>query len=1008
MKEFSAQVGEAFGQTLSSKDLAFCLKSMRCIETTAGQLLWEASTVPVGLYIVLSGRVRLIDSEGNLVISLSSGMTVGEGFLFPELSLNCYGVRASQGSQLGYLNQDCLERLMQRSPPLREWLSERARHRDLLLLFTLHEQFQDVSRKQLWDLLSALQCESLSPGTRLRTDTAAPQIWLMRQGELLGPSDQKLSVGKLYRTEKTSVQWQVTQPTELYRLPIAALEQMRNQPKKKAHRQPLPISSIPATGSTEIALSNGFSNPSALQSLRRDQAPKVYFPSPAVKLGHWWQQLTQRFPFVKQQSLSDCGVACLAMIGRYWGKRFSIHQLRPLANVDRDGASLLGLVTAAESIGFATRPVKATIGSLAKQPLPAIAHWKGNHYIVVYAITRRSVMVSDPAFGRRKFSREQFQKGWTGYTLLIQPTQAFKSVPEAQSDLWRFVALLKPYSWVFVEVLLASLLIQVFGLCTPIFTQILLDRVVVERSTSTFIAAGTGLLIFTLFGLLMRSLRRYLLFHTANRVDLSLAVGFIAHAFRLPQRYFDTRYVGDITSRTNENRTIRRFLSSDAVLTLIDLLMVFVYFGLMFWYSWPLALTAAVLFPVLAVVTLITTPFLKRMSREIFNTKTKESSYLIEALTGITTIKSLGVEQLVRWRWEELFNESIQTNFSGQLLRERLTLVNDVLENIGTRLIFLFGVWQVINDQLSIGQLFAFNMLLGNVFSPFERLISLWNDFQEVVIAVERLNDVLNTPPEEDEQALRMPSLPPIWGHIVFQQVTFRYNVESDRNTLENISFEILPGQTVAIVGRSGSGKTTLAKLLLGLYPINSGRILIDSHDLNAITKASLRPQIGVVDQETFLFGGTIRENISLAHPSATTAEIREAARQAGADLFINELPLKYETPIGEGGGMISGGQRQRLAIARALLGNPRLLILDEATSSLDTESEHIIQTNLNTILKNRTTLVIAHRLSTIRSADLILVLDRGVLIEQGTHDQLMARRGQYFYLNQQQFAAVV
>jgi HlyB family type I secretion system ABC transporter len=1010
VQDFSSKISEAFGETLSAKDLALCLKSMSFGEPTAGQFLWERSTAPTGLYIILAERVRLIDGEGNLVISLTSGTALGDVSLFPTLSLRPYGVRAAQGAQLGYLNQDCLQWLFTQYPQIRERLFEQALRRDLLLLFAQHELFLDLSRSQLWDLLFPLQREALTPGASVTALASSPQLWLIRQGEVVGPTGQRLQGGSLHSTDECSGRWQVAQPTELYRLPFKDLEQIRDRQPSTAQkqRQPLPPPSIPVTNSAAIAPSNGFSSSASLQPLRQDQAPKVYFPSPVVKLGHWWQQITQRFPFVKQQSRSDCGVACLVMIGRYWGKQFSIHQIRPLANVDRDGASLLGLVTAAEAIGFSTRPVKGSLDSLAKQPLPAIAHWEGNHYVVVYAVSRRSVTVSDPAFGRRKFSRAQFQQGWTGYTLLLQPTQAFKHAPEAQSDLWRFIDLLKPYRWVFVEVLLASLLIQVFGLCTPIFTQILLDRVVVERSTSTFFAAGTGLLIFTLFGLLMRSLRRYLLFHTANRVDLSLAVGFIAHAFRLPQRYFDTRYVGDITSRVSENRTIRRFLSSDAVLTLIDLLMVFVYFGLMFWYSWPLALTAAILFPILAIVTLITTPFLKRVSREIFNAKTKEGSYLIEALTGVTTIKSLGIERLVRWRWEELFNESIKTNFSGQLLRERLTLVNDVLENTGTRLIFLFGVWQVINDQLSIGQLFAFNMLLGSVFSPFERLIALWNDFQEVVIAVERLNDVLNTAPEEDEHALRMPALPPIRGHIVFQQVTFRYNVESDRNTLENISFEVLPGQTVAIVGRSGSGKTTLSKLLLGLYPVVSGRILIDGQDVNGISKASLRRQIGVVDQETFLFGGTIRDNISLAYPSATSEDIREAARQAGADLFINELPLKYETPIGEGGGMISGGQRQRLAIARALLGNPRLLILDEATSSLDTESEHIIQTNLNTILKNRTTFVIAHRLSTIRNADLILVLDRGILIEQGTHEELMARRGQYFYLNQQQFTAAV
>ncbi|MCG9890950.1 MAG: peptidase domain-containing ABC transporter [Thermosynechococcaceae cyanobacterium MS004] len=999
VQELSTKIVEALGEPLSSKELTFCLKSIALITPTAGQQIWELAHSPYGLYIVLAGQVRLINPEGNLVLTLAQGTTVGECFLFSDTWFRPYTVRASRGVHLGYFQADSLERILVQFPQIRDRLYERALRRNLMLNFGQHPQLQAVPRSHLWSLVQNAPRETLN--AQATAIAAAAEIWLIERGSLGSKTGQRLTQGHLY-SEVEKGAWHAVEPTVLYRLSKAELERVQTE---KSTPSGLIDSVTPGMGNLS---GNGEVGalPAAPQSLAQT-VPKAYFPRPALKLGHWWQQLTQQYPFVKQQSLSDCGVACLVMIGRYWGKNFGINQLRALANVNRNGASLWGLVTAAESVGFSTRPIKGTLEGLRGLSLPAIAHWEGNHYIVVYAITRRSVVVSDPAVGRRRLTRAQFQKGWTGYTLLLQPTQALQQAPEAQSDLWRFIELVKPYQFVFLEVLLASLVIQIFGLCTPIFTQVLLDRVVVERSTSTFFAAGTGLLIFSIFGLVMRSLRRYLLFHTANRIDLSLAVGFIAHALRLPQRYFDTRYVGDITSRIGENRTIRRFLSSDAVLTLIDMLMVFVYFGLMFWYSWQLALTAAVLLPILAMVTLVTTPFLKRMSREVFNTKTKEGSYLIEALTGVTTIKALGIERLIRWHWEELFNQSIKTNFSGQLLRERLDLVSDVIETTGTRLIFLFGVWQVINEQLSIGQLFAFNMLLGSVFSPFDRLISLWNDFQEVVIAVERLNDVLNTPPEEDEKSLLLPALPPLRGHVSFRQVTFRYSLESDRNTVENITFEVLPGQTVAIVGRSGSGKTTLAKLLLGLYPVTGGHILVDDYDINSITKTSLRRQMGVVDQETFLFGGTIRENISLAYPSATTEEIREAARLAGADQFINELPLKYETPIGEGGGMISGGQRQRLAIARALLGNPRLLVLDEATSSLDTESEHIIQTNLTTILKDRTTLIIAHRLSTIRNADLILVLDRGILVEQGTHEELMARRGQYFYLNQQQLTAV-
>ena len=365
----------------------------------------------------------------------------------------------------------------------------------------------------------------------------------------------------------------------------------------------------------------------------------------------------------------------------------------------------------------------------------------------------------------------------------------------------------------------------------------------------------------------------------------------------------------------------------------------------------------------------------------------------------------MAVEQTVRWHWEELFGKSIKTNFSGQVIGNTLQIFSSGIEAVITTVLLWFGAWQVIQNELTIGQLVAFNMLLGNVLNPFQRLIVLWNELQEVIIAVERINDVIDAEPEEDLQHSVRQFLPPIRGHIRFDKVTFRYHPESDINTLENVSFEVQPGQMVALVGRSGSGKTTLSKLILSLYPPTEGKILIDGYDITSLSLRSLRQQIGVVDQDTFMFGGTIRENISVGYTQATLEDVISAARQAGAHQFITEMPMGYETQIGEGGGMLSGGQRQRLAIARALVGNPRLLILDEATSHLDAESERIIQTNLGKITQDRTTLVIAHRLSTVRNADLILVLDRGVLVESGTHDELMTKRGYYLYLNQQQLA---
>ncbi|MDF5706642.1 MAG: ABC transporter transmembrane domain-containing protein [Nostoc sp. S4] len=730
---------------------------------------------------------------------------------------------------------------------------------------------------------------------------------------------------------------------------------------------------------------------------------RAYFPSPTLQVGHLWQRLTQRYPFFAQQSASDCGAASMVMVARYWGKRFSVNRLRDLANVDRNGASLRGLVAAAESIGFSTRPVKASLDKLAEQSLPAIAHWQGNHYIVVYKVTPKQVILADPAIGQRSLSHAEFKAGWTGNTLLLEPTASIEQTKNDTTAFWELFELVKPHWLVLLEVFIASVFIQIFGLITPLFTQLILDRVVVQRSELTLTTVGLGLLIFSLFRVAMIGLRQYLLDQTANRVDVSLIVGFIRHTFRLPLSFFESRYVGDIVSRVQENRKIQRFLTGEALSILLDLLTVFIYLGLMFWYSWKMALGALIIVPPFVLLALIATPFLQRVSREIFTTFSAESSYLIEALTGVRSVKSLAVEQTVRWHWEELLNKSVKSNFLGQVIQIRLQMFSSVIETLANTGLLWFGAWQVIHGNLTIGQLVAFNMLLGNIIHPFQRLAVLWNEIQEVVIAIERIHDVIQAEPEEDLHLSPRQSLPNLKGDVCFENVTFRYQLESEINILQNLSFQVKPGQTVALVGRSGSGKTTISKLVLGLYPPTDGKLLIDGQDITSLSLRSLRSQIGVVDQDTFLFGGTIRENIAISYPSATLEEIMEVARLAGAHKFIKQMPMGYETQIGEGGGMLSGGQRQRIAIARALLGNPQILIFDEATSHLDAESEQIIQTNLNKIRQGRTTLIIAHRLSTVRNADLILALKDGVLVESGTHKQLMTKEGYYFYLTQQQ-----
>ncbi|BAY08135.1 peptidase domain-containing ABC transporter [Calothrix sp. NIES-2098] len=1031
--KLAEQLTQTLGVNISEQELLDAVKAIKIHEPQIAKLFWQAAGSTPGIYIVLTGKVRLLDTSHNLIATFSTGDSFGHLTLFSQEEFSPYNARASTNLKLGYLPGDILQNLMSRYPEIQQHLYHQAEAWDLLLLCSQNSPEPRIAPvEETLKVLSLFQQHHLEIGYLPPQLTQDSKLWLLRRGELLHSDGRTLTPGRIYQPSSRSNRgggWQAIQPTELYSLShldwqtalqhLPQLTEFVTSDTKDSeeeeeedtlseneevlrYRDDVPLHSRSRT-------SNSYTFPTGSpQRQTRPAKRRAYFPNPSVTINHWWGRISKRYPFFQQQSASDCAASCLVMIGRYWGKNFSLNRLRDIANTSRSGASLRGLAAAAETIGFSTRPVKASFDKLAQQPLPAIAHWQGKHYIVVYEISKKRVIVGDPAIGQRTLTPREFTANWTGYALLLQPTSEFKETEEANTPFWQFFELVKPHWLVLLEVVIASIFIQVFGLVTPLLTQLLLDRVIVQGSTITLHAIGLGLLIFGLFRVAVNGLRQYLLDHTANRITLSMIVGFIKHTFRLPLSFFESRYVGDIISRLQENHKIQRFLTGESLSIFLDLLTVFIYIGLMFWYSWKMALLVLVILPPIVLITVIATPFLRRISREIFNAIAAESSYLIEALTGIKTIRSMAIEQTVRWKWEERLHQSIKKGFSGQIISNQLQIASGTIETIATTSLLWFGAWLVIQNQLTIGQLIAFNMLLGNVIRPFQRLAVLWNQLQEVMISSERINDVLETEPEEDLQASPKQFLPRLRGYIRFENVTFRYHPESEMNILENISFTAQPEQTIAIVGRSGSGKTTLSKLILGLYPATEGKVLIDNYDLSNVAFKSLRSQIGVVDQDTFLFGGTIRENISIAHPEATLEEVVEAAHLAGADEFIQQLPMGYETPIGEGGGLLSGGQRQRLAIARALLGNPSLLLLDEATSHLDAESERIIQNNLKTITQGRTTLIIAHRLSTIRNADLILVLDKGALVESGTHEELIKTKGYYYYLNQQQLAQAV
>jgi subfamily B ATP-binding cassette protein HlyB/CyaB len=568
-------------------------------------------------------------------------------------------------------------------------------------------------------------------------------------------------------------------------------------------------------------------------------------------------------------------------------------------------------------------------------------------------------------------------------------------------DITWFLGAINKYRRLLGEVLLASFFLQLFALVSPLFFQVVIDKVLVHRSLSTLDVLVVGLVAISMFETVLGILRTYLFSHTTNRIDVELGARLFNHLLALPMAYFQARRVGDSVARVRELENIRNFLTSSALTLAIDLVFTFVFLAVMFAYS-PL-LTWIVLgsFPFYIAISAGVTPLFRRRLDEKFRRGAENQAFLVESVTGIETLKAMAVEPQMQRRWEEQLAGYVSASFKVLSLGNTASQMVQFVSKLVTTVTLYFGARLVIDGGLSVGELVAFNMLAGRVSAPVLRLAQIWQDFHQARLSVQRLGDILNTTAEPTYAPARA-RLPSIQGHIGFDHVTFRYRLQG-KEVLHDVSFDIPAGQMVGIVGPSGSGKSTFAKLVQRLYVPESGRVMIDGMDLAMADPAWLRRQIGVVLQENVLFNRSVRENIALADPTMSMERVIAAAKLAGAHDFILELDEGYNTIVGERGSTLSGGQRQRIAIARALISDPRILIFDEATSALDYESERIIQQNMKEIAKGRTVLVIAHRLSTVRAADRIVTLEGGRLVEDGTHDTLIKTGGRYAALHRLQ-----
>jgi subfamily B ATP-binding cassette protein HlyB/CyaB len=659
------------------------------------------------------------------------------------------------------------------------------------------------------------------------------------------------------------------------------------------------------------------------------------------------------------------------------------------------------ILLAAKHLGLKAGPINTDWSRLTATPLPAVAQQKDGRYIVIARADAEKVLVQDPAEPRPLLlPRAVFEEAWSGRLLLFTKRANLRPGDRRFDFTWFIPAIVK-YRKLLGEVLLASFFIQLFALLTPLFFQVVIDKVLVHKGLTTLHVLAIGMLALTMFEVVLSGLRTYVFSHTSSRIDVGLGAQMFQHLLRLPIAYFEARRVGDTVARVRELETIRQFLTSSTVTVVIDLFFTIVFVAVMFFYSGWLTLVVLGAVPFYAFIALVITPIFRARLNEKFNRGAENQAFLVESINGIETVKAMAVEPALQRRWEEQLAGYVRASFRAANLGNVTGQVASFINKVSTILILWIGAHFVMKGELTIGQLIAFNMLAGRVSGPLLRVVQLWQELQQAGISVERLGDVLNAPPEPSYNPNRT-TLPALQGHVLFDHATFRYRVDGPE-VLSKLSFEVHPGRVIGIVGRSGSGKSTIAKLIQRLYVPESGRVLVDGVDLAQIDPAWLRRQVGVVLQENVLFNRSVRDNIALADPGMPMDRVIEAAKLAGAHEFILELPQGYDTVVGEHGATLSGGQRQRIAIARALITNPRILIFDEATSALDYESEAIVQRNLNSICKGRTVFIIAHRLSTVRNADWIYVIDKGRIIEQGTHAELLQQNGYYSQLHRHQ-----
>ncbi len=973
-----------------------------------GETVFQAGDPSDALYIVVAGKARVVGltatgKETSLAV-LRDGDIFGEGGLLTD-SARTATIRAADDLHLLRFNRTDFRRLLTEYPVIGSAIDRYTSDHSVQNFLHQYTALESLPPHVLRNLLTELEELHVNAGRRVvQEGDVGERLYIVRRGaldalkhdgeaeQLVGQIGEGEFFGELALFSGTPRAVSVVARTDcdLYAISKPGFDRaLASSPAFRARLEQR-AAMYRAAGDAEVQVETTYETPDG----EKEEEPAIRGPR--------WRRWLRRYPFIRQRDETDCGAASLGMVTAYYGAPVGVARLRDLANVDADGASMWSVAQAAETLGFHARGLQLSFDALRDLTLPAIVHWEGYHYIVLYEVQRKTVVVGDPGLSLKRISVEEFRRGWTGRALELIPTAKLGKTERISSPYRRFWPIVRPHLPMLGELLGASLVLSVLGLGIPLFTQMVIDRVLVNRTVELLNMMLVGILVVALFQAVISVVRRLLVVHVSTRANARLVSDFLRHVMNLPMRFFDLRRTGDIISRVSENDTIQEAMVSTIPGIIIDTVLALGYVALMAYYNVKLTVVVLLVMPFYVGLMVAFTPAIRRNRAEHFARYADAWSYLIESVNGVATVKAMAVEQRVRSRLDTLFVDSFIVAKKGAHIETAYSGLAAFVQTVAAALFLWYGALQVMENAMTVGQLLAFVALAANITTPLLRMVEAWDTLQDLRNAFDRLNDVFDARPEEPENR-ELLNLTHLEGRITFDDVSFRYTRSQDRPTLAGVSFAIEPGQRIALVGRSGSGKTTVSKLILGLYLPTTGRVQVDGHDIRILARRTLRRRIGVVPQEIFLFSGTIRENIALADPDSPFDQVIRAAKAAGAHEFITGMGMGYETKIGERGMTMSGGQRQRIALARALLHEPDILLLDEATASLDTESERAIQRSLDEASHNRTTIVIAHRLSTVRDADRILVLDAGAVVEHGTHDELLARSGLYAALVGQQ-----